>query len=225
MNRSQIGSVCLAVALLVTGVTFATAPALADGSDEPTLSGVFTGDADGDGSRLERASSAWDSVTAGLGGARARAGFWLSENVDVVDGDETTAADQARALTTYYENHNQTLEAYVNARKNFSSDRTVEITIHRNGETATRYLLANASNGNVTTRVVTSTDRIPDEDLAVCGFAAASAYEELTHFTEEYAESNEDVDAAYVARLKSRYGDDVETSLYPSDGDCSGGDA
>lgn len=231
MNRSQVICVALAVALSVTGVTFAAAPALADhNTDEPILDGVFSDSSEEDqeeSSGLEKISSGWDSISAGLEGARARAGYWIGEKaggvVPFLEAEETTAGDQARALTTYYGNHNGTLEAYVNSRENFSQNHTVQVTIHLNDETATRYLLANESGGNVTTRVVKSTDRTPNESLEICGFAAASAYEELKHFTQNYAEPNKDVDTAYKARMKGRYGDDVETSLYPSGGECSGG--
>lgn len=225
MDRSQLVSCVLVVALTVTGVTIgATAPVAAD-SDDPLLGGVFGDDDEEDSSLGDRLSSGFSALGAGFQGLEDRAGYWLSQTVGsrvpALAGDETTAADQANAVTTYYRANNETLEAYVNQRRNFSGDSTVEITIQLDGETATRYLLANETGGNVSTRIVSSTSRTPDEDLTVCGFAAASAYEELKHFMQEYAEPNKDVDAAYLSRVKGRYSDDVETSLYPSDGDCS----
>lgn len=225
MERKQLVSVGLALSLVVTGVTIgASSPAVAD-SHDPVLGGVFSDDEDGNATVAERVASGAAALGAGLGGLQDRAGFWVSQTVGdrvpALAGDQTSAADQASALTTYYRANNETLERYVNARNNFSGDRTVEVTIKLNGETATRYLLANESNGNVTTRLVESTSRTVNEDLTVCGFAAQSAYEELKHFTENYAEPGKNVDASYMARLKSRYGDDVETSLYPAGGDCS----
>jgi hypothetical protein len=224
MDRTQLVSVGLALALVVTGVTIGAAPAAAD-SDDPVLDGVFSDDDGNETSIADRVASGASALRAGLGGLQDRAGFWVSQTVGdrvpALAGDQTSAADQASALTTYYRANHETLERYVNARRNFSGDRTVEVTIKLNGEEETRYLLANESNGNVTTSVVSSTSRTVNEDLTVCGFAAQSSYEELKHFTENYAEPGKDVDASYKARLASRYGDDVETSLYPAGGDCS----
>lgn len=230
MHRSQLLSVALAVALTVTGVTFATAPALADhNADEPLLEGVFSDGGGSSSSALDKASSAYTAAASTVDGLQARGWYWISSNlgdtVPMLAGDDTTASGQAKALTTFYRANNATLETYVNTRENFTKDHTVEVTIHLDGETATRYLLANESGGNVTTSVVTSTSRTADETIELCGFAAASAHGELQHFTEEYAEPNKDVDAAYLARVKSRYGNDVETTLYPGDGSCSGGES
>lgn len=230
MNRSQLLAVVLAGAAILTGVTFAAAPATAAGDGDSVLSGVFSDDSDNEDESLLGAG--YDASMAGLSGGWDRAKYaasqyvpaFVSDTFPSLSPDEKTAAGQADALETYYESNNETLETYVNERENFTDDHTVVVTLHLNGETATRYLLANASNGNVSTTVVSTTDRTPDENLKLCGFAAASAHEELQHFTEEYARPNEDVDTSYLARLKGRYSDDVQTSLYPSGGDCSGGD-
>lgn len=223
MTRLSVRAL-VAIAVLLTGVTTAAiAPAAAQSdSDDPVLSGAF----DSENATVR------DVLSGGYAAAKAygdRIWFDLSggvagDAVPFLARDATSAAEQATAVTTYYNEHNETLEEYVNSRKDLSRNSTVEVTWQLDGETATRYVVANSTGSNVTTEMVSSTNRTVDETATVCGFAAASSYEELKHFTEEYAEPDKDVDAAYLGRLKGRYGEDVETSLYPSSGTCDGGD-
>ncbi|WP_255149779.1 hypothetical protein [Halorarius halobius] len=220
----------VAIVVIVTGVTTTAvvAPAAAQtDTEDRILEGVF-GD-DGETSVSDYARAGWALAS----GAADRARHWtskrvpsfLAESVPALAPEETSAVEEASAVTTYYNSHNETLEAYVNERGNFTGNHTVKVTWKLDGEEETRYVLANESGGDVSTRMVESTNRTADETVTVCGFAAESSYEELQHFVEEYAEPNEDLDASYLARLKGRYGDDVDTSLYPSSGECSGGDS
>lgn len=212
---TRVSAVLALALLLVTGVTIGAAPVAADSSDT-ALGGVLDSPTDNPGAVL---SAVWS----GLGGARERTAFWAKNRVGMGD-DETDAASQASAVTTYWNNHNGTLEAYANERDNYTEDHTVEVVWHLNDETATRYLLVNSTDGNATTKMVQTTTRTPDHDLELCGYAAASSHEEIQTFTEDFAEPNKDVTASYLGRVKGAYGDDVETSLFQSSGDC-GGDA
>jgi len=219
----------LIVAAIVTGVTFATAPAAAQ-SDTSPLDGIL-GD-DDEAGPLESASSYGKSLWSAASGLQDRAGWWIANNAipDVaannvawLDNDGPTASEEAASVTSYYNSHNATLEAYANDRGNWSSNETVEIVIHLDGTSETRFLLANASDGNLTSsRMVDSTERTPTHDLEVCGYAAEQAQEELERFTTTYAETGDAVTKSYLAKRSTKYGNDVETSIFPSSGSCGG---
>jgi len=208
---SRTGSITLAALLVVatvTGVTFATAPAVAQ-SDTP-LGHVFEGDTS------EKAGDGLSAVWSSVWGYQDRA-VWA-----ILGTKDRTASEEMSGAATYFNVNNETLISYANARRNFSSNETVEFTLHLNGETTTRHLVINATEGNLTrAEIISSTNRTATHVLEVCDYAADQSHEELETFTTEYAEPNESVDAAYLGKMKGRYGDDVETTLFPSSGDCS----
>jgi len=219
----RLASAIMLVAALVTGVTFATGAVAADGHDS-ALGDVLDGP-DANESTLGWASDGLSATWAGAQGAQDRAGWWISNQVPALETETSTATEEARSVTTYYNGHNATLEEYASDRTNWTSNQTLEITWHLEDSTATRYLLANVSDGNVTSsRMVANTSRSADHTLKLCRYGAEQSQEELKYFVQEYAEDGEDVDAAYKARLKGKYNDDVETTLFPSGGEC-GGDA
>lgn len=226
MNRHLTIRALVALAVLVTGVTFAAVAPVAAQEEGSVLEGVFS---DEESTTRQAAEAGWSAAKA-FGD---RVSYALSqqvpdsvkESIPALDREETSSAEQASAVTTYYNGHNETLEAYVNSRSNISQDHVVKVTWKLDGETATRYILANSSNDNVSTEMVESTDRTVDETVTVCGYAAASSYEEIKTFHDEYAEPDKDVDAEYLGRLRGRYGKDVDSSLYVTSGECSGGDA
>lgn len=209
-------------ALLVTGVTLGAAPVAADSTDS-ALGDVFNEDT----TATEYASA----LIAGLGGASDRAGHWFGQNApgvlqDLLGVEEPSARDKATAVANYYNANNASLERWTNQRTNVSSNKTIEVTFHLGDETATRYVLVNASGGNITrSEMVSSTNRTVGEMLAVCGYAAEKAPAELETFVTEFAGPNEDVTADYLARMKGAYDDDVETTLIASGGNCPRGDA
>lgn len=228
-------SVVTAIALVlatVTGVTITASPVAADGHDDTVLGGVLDGPDANESVRSWAAggvSSAWSAAT----GASDRASWYVgtilpdavTDSVPALKRDEPDPAAEAKALTTYYNGRNATLEAWANERGNWTTNHTVEITWHLGGETATRYLVVNTSNGNLTsTEMVSSTSRTANQSVDLCGYAAEQSQEELQYFVQNYGEPNEDVETEYLARLKGRYNKDVETTLFPSSGTC-GGDA
>lgn len=221
--QSGTKSVALAALLVVatvTGVTFATAPAAAQ-SDETVLSGVFDGDSS------EQARALGSAVWSGIGASMDRA-LWATRNSWVgtsVFGENTiSASEEADGVASYYNANNATLESWINSRKNVSENHTVEVTLHIGDSSATRYVVANASNGNITrSEMVSSTNRTAAHSVDLCGFAAEQATEELRYFSENYASEEKDVDGAYLGRMKGRYSEDVETTLYNSSGSCGGG--
>jgi len=215
----------LVVVATITGVTLATAPAAAQ-SDGMPLEGILDSDDSDTNSPIETISSLGSSAWAAGGGFQDRAAFWLAERLPDsaaawVPVSNQTAADEAREVARYYNVNNATLEGYANDRGNWSSNKTVSLTISIDGETAQRYLLVNVSNGSIeSSRIVNSTSRTSDHYVELCGFGATQAREELGHFTEEYAEPNKTPDQAYKARMAAKYGGSVETDLYPSSGSC-----
>lgn len=220
-----ISIVSAIVLVAVTGVTVATGTVAADGH-ETTLGAVLDGP-DEDESTFSWASGGTSAVWAGWEGGRDRAEWWVSNNLlpESMAPDRPAATDEAEELTTYFNANSGTLEEYASSRKDWTSNQTVEITLHIGNETATRYIVATAQNGNLTSsEMVNSTTRTADHTADLCGYAAEQSKEELKHFVKEYAQPGKDVDTAYKARLKGRYNQDVETTVYPTNGEC-GGDA
>jgi hypothetical protein len=165
-------------------------------------------------------------------GERQRLQWWafsvpsgLADVLGVSSSSEPTASEKATAVQEVWNANNETLASWANAREDWSSNRTVEVTLFVDGESSTRFVLANASNGSVTTRMVNATSRTPTDDVELCGYAAKRAPTELEAFVEEYAAPNESVTTSYLAELRGKYGQDVETSLYDSSGSCSGANA
>jgi hypothetical protein len=224
--------VAVALALVVTGVTVgASAPVAADGESSSTLSGVLSPDADE--SATEWVGDGFDATIAGAQGAGDRAGWWVANNVvpesvlstlGVGGNDSVTATEQARATAEVWNRNSATLDRYGNERVNWTTNETVAITWHVDDATATRYLEATVSNGSVTTEMVANTSRNVTETVAVCGYAAEQSDDELAAFVDEYASAGKDVDAAFLAEMKGKYGSDVDTSLYPTSGECGGSD-
>jgi len=210
MHRTRrIALAALLVVATVTGVTFPTAPAFAQ-SDTPL------GDVLGGETASEQAMSGLSATWEAIWGYQDRA-VWTT-----LAAKDQTASEEMGGVATYFNANNATLMDYANARRDFTSNETVEFTLRLNGETTTRYIVANATDGNLTrAEIITSTNRTETHVLEVCNYAADQSHEELETFTTEYAEPNESVDAAYLGKMKGRYGDDVETTLFPSDGDCS----
>jgi len=203
----------LLVVATVTGVTFATVPAAAQ--SETTLGDVLDG-----------ADDAGGAVWSAIGGYQDRSWWWLSQQMDSSD---RSASEEVNGVATYFNANNETLIAYANERGNWSNE-TLEFSLHMNGETEVWYVVAtaNSSTENLTSaRMVSSTNRTASEVLEVCGYAADQSHEELEYFVANFAEPNKSVDTEYKGRMKGRYGPYVETSLYPSSGDCSaaGGEA
>lgn len=218
MNNARIATAIMVV-LLVTGVTLVgTTPVAADHTSNSGFGEIIDED---DSSTMSQAADGVGAILAGIDGARQRASFFSRQYVPLIDVETSSATEEADAVASYYNSHNATLEAYTNERTDLEKNHTIEMTWHLNGETETRYLLADQSNGSLTTsRVVNSSERTPTHTLEMCGYAADQSEEELRYFVTEYAEPNKDVDNSYRARLKGKYNDDVETSLLPSDGDC-----
>lgn len=211
----------------VTGVTLLATPAAAQTDGDSLLGDVVGEDAP---SFMDDPKGWAQTVWSGLDGAGERASYWArSKTPSFVSeafpslGHDRTAAEEADAVQTYWNKQNETLLGWANTRKNWSENNTVELVWSLDGETTTKYLEVNATNGNLTrAEIVGSTDRTVDHDLELCGYAAASSRQELEYFVEEIVEPDENVTAADRARLATKYGGHVETSLYPSEGDCRG---
>lgn len=218
MLGNRTASATLAVLLLVTGVTTGTAfVATASAQDGGSPLGEVL-DCDSD-SRLEQLQCAGGAAYSGLMGAKDRTAHslfsWFGED------DSPSAAERAEAVESYWNSHNESFERYGNKRANWSQNQTVEMIWKIDGKTATRYLLANETNGNVTTRIVESTSRNATQHLHMCGYAAEKSYPELQNFYEKFVEPDKDVTESYLAKLGGRYKEDVDTSLYPSSGECN----
>lgn len=218
MHRFRTVGLVVIVAAIVTGVTVAATPAAAD-ADQGPLEDAFGEDAS--------ASDYADAATAAASGFAARASYAIGQYApgfvaDLVGSGETAeAAAKADAVAGYYNANNETIEAWVNDRTTVSSNYTVAVSWTLNDETTSYVLETNATDGNLTSsELVASSNRTTDEYVRLCGYAADQSPSELETFVNEFAEPNEDVTPGYLGRMRGAYGDDVETSLVASDGDC-----
>lgn len=229
MNSNRISAVLMAAVVVasVTGVTLLATPAAAQTDGDSLLGDVVGEDApsfmDDPKGWAKTALSAGDAASERFGyWARSKTPSFVSETFPAL-GNEKTAQGEADAVQSYWNKRNATLLEWANTRKNWSENNTVELVWSLEGETATKYLEVNATNGNLTrAEIVTSTDRTVDHDVELCGYAAASSRQEIERFVEEIAEPDKNVTAADRARLGTKYSGHVETSLYPSEGDCRG---
>lgn len=215
-----VGVIALAV---VTGVTVAASSIATGQQTETALDEVL------DGPPANESTAGWalDGVTqgvktfaAGLEGGRQRVGWWLTHSLPGMDSDYN-ASEIAAETTAIWNANNRTLDAYGNDRRDWSENRTVRVTWHVDGETATRYVVANVSNGSVATMMTSTELREPTESVDLCGYAAVNSPDALEHFIDAYAEPGEAVDAAYLARMNGKYAGDVDSTLYATSGDCS----
>ncbi|WP_227132332.1 hypothetical protein [Halorubellus salinus] len=220
-------TVVIVLAAAVTGVTVAVSSTVAAGQQTETVLGDVL-----EGPAANQSTSDWalSGVETGLSyaeGERQRLQWWafslpggVADALGVSSSSEPTASAKANALQETWNANNETLAEYASSRRDWTSNKTVALTVLVDGESTTRFVLANASNGSVSTRMVSSTNRTPTDDVELCGYAAKRAPSELESFVDEYAAPNESVTTSYLAELRGKYGQDVETSLYSSTGSC-----
>ncbi len=128
--------------------------------------------------------------------------------------DEGNATEYADDFAETYNAENATIEAYANERLGADDNHDV-FAVHfhdRDGHNVTRYVVANASNGNWSnSRVLTpsefnETNRTQDQYVSLDWYQSLSAADELDAFVEEYAEPNENLSTGYRAKLLAKYG-------------------
>jgi hypothetical protein len=195
----------LAVALLVTiavvsgGAGVATADT--DDTDGGFIDSLLNGDA------FEQAMSIVD-------GATARAGDW-SPFDGYGDADENLQA----AMSAYNESSDAFL-AELNSKNLSDGQEVVRVTCTTGDESATAYLIGeyNSSTGDYDNAyATTATEREPDEYVILEDAACQNAADEIDHYADEYATTDDDPGAAYWNRLKTRYVGSVETSVIDTD--------
>lgn len=194
----------LALLLVLAAVP---APAIADEDDGL---GVFD-DGDDDLTLAERVGAANDA----LAGVAARV-WWDAKSLFSSDADDATAVEQqADDVQELVNEHNESLETYINDRfDGDASDWNVIAVRFEQGEHGeTRYLVADVNETDQTFEngsMVESTDRDVDATVVLEDYAAANAADELDSFIENYVEEDRDVDAALRRRLAQQYLGDVE---------------
>jgi hypothetical protein len=137
--------------------------------------------------------------------------------------DEGNATQYAEEFTEEFNANNETIESYANERLTADEDHEVfAVYFHdRDGNNVTRYVVANASNGNWSnTRVLTpaefnGTNRTQDQYVSLDWYQSRNAAPELEAFVEEYAEPDENLSATYRAKLLATYGA-PESSMWNS---------
>lgn len=215
----------LLLVITVTGVTIAPVATAHTHEEDGLLSSAFdtVEDANGNGIKADDAAARWvDASVAGLD--RLQWSLSRSSLNPFSKAPENTAEQEAAAVQTYFNAHNQSLQSYLNNRTSATSEAdTLRVRLTIGEETATRYVTATAADGNYSGLQMSETladGREIDDKLHVCGFAAEQAEEELQHFTEEYAASGEEPSQEYLATMTGKYGADTESTLLPTAGDC-----
>lgn len=129
-----------------------------------------------------------------------------------VDTDATTACSD---LQTTFNEHNTTIQDYVNNRTDASSDANVlAVTCAIDDESTTRYLVADVDGDNYTNAtMVDSTDRTVDETCTLEGSAAANASDELQTFVDKFASTGDDVTGQFRSRLRAQYAGKVDCTF------------
>ncbi|WP_153952736.1 hypothetical protein [Halosegnis longus] len=129
---------------------------------------------------------------------------------------DTSSMDRAQQYASntsaVFETHAAALEPYVNQRVSapVSDWDTIAVEFVVEDATATRYLLADESNGEFTNlRMVNDTTRDVDGTLTIEEFAAEDAASELDYFATEYVAENRDVDMALLSRMQA-YSDSID---------------
>ncbi len=128
--------------------------------------------------------------------------------------DEGNATEHANAFAEEFNRENATIEAYANERLTADTDHDVfAVYFHdQEGNNVTRYVVANASNGNWSnSRVLTpsefnATNRTQDQYVSLDWYQSRNAEPELDAFVEEYAEPNENLSTGYRAKMLAKYG-------------------
>ena len=187
----------LLAALLVSA---AVAPGATAQSDEGVLEDLVDDDDDRD----------WSAIA----GAVLERATWRVSQISI-DGptDEELATQDRGALQAAFNEHNETIERYVNDRfgGNYSGWNVIAVHHVRGDAEVTHYLVADITNSTfVDARMVNSTDRSVDTEVTLEKMASDRADGELETFVESYAEPNETVDADYVDRLAAKYAGNVD---------------
>jgi len=137
--------------------------------------------------------------------------------------DDGNATEYAEDFAEAYNAENETIEAYANERLEADDNHDV-FAVHfhdRDGNNVTRYVVANASNGNWSnSRVLTPTEfnetnRTQDQSVSLDWYQSRNAAPELEAFVEEYAEPKENLSTGYRAKMLAKYGA-PESSMWNS---------
>ncbi len=149
-------------------------------------------------------------------------GAWIAEQTggfsrwyaSTFGDDDGNATEYANSFAEEFNRENETIEAYANQRLEADDQHDV-FAVHfhdQEGNNVTRYMVANASNGNWSNaRVLTpsefnATNRTQDQYVSLDWYQSRNAGPELEVFVEEYAEPNENLSTGYRAKMLAKYG-------------------
>jgi hypothetical protein len=179
-----------------------------------TVAADHNGDQEDDGGPIsDFAKKAGGGLSKARGVLAGRWQRWRSSTTSA--SPSTLAADAASVFNT----HSSTLVAYANEHVAASREKTgldtIRVEFTKDGETATRWLVASVADGDFTAAEMVDADpgRTVDHYVELRDLVADNASDELEHFVDEYAEPNRKIDPGYEGRLAGKYGDDVDSSL------------
>lgn len=203
----MIRPLLLATMLLTAAVGGAAiAPAsVAAQSEEDDDGSFFDGLVSDDDDSFLASAGKW------LAGGTSGFSRWYAKTFGDDEGNATVYADE---FAETYNAENATIEAYANERITADDQHDVfAVYFHdRKGNNVTRYVVANASNGDWTnSRVLTpsefnATNRTQDQYVSLDWYQSRAAAEELDEFVEEYAEPDENLSTTYRAKMLAKYG-------------------
>ncbi|ELZ40641.1 hypothetical protein C471_07656 [Halorubrum saccharovorum DSM 1137] len=161
-----------------------------------------------------------DQVSAAMDGFRGAMEGWVEQQR--YDAEEADGVDAAAQSLTESINAQSSSEApdgavtwseYLNSRVTADQDvQVIEVDMHMDGESATRYIIADYNTTDSTYNSVTAvqgTDRSVDRSVTLCGMAADQASEEVEAVVDGFISSDSMLTIDEVSRLNSQYGDHV----------------
>lgn len=240
MNKNTLFSVFGAVLLVGALLSGAAGLAAADTTtDEDRNVSVVDEMIYGDAAAAED-PGVLDQVSAAMTGFRGAMEGWVEQQR--YDSEEADGVDAAAQSLTESINAQSSAEApdgavtwseYLNSRVTADEDvQIVQVDMHMDGESETRYIIADYNTTDSTydsVTAVSTTDRDVDRSVTLCGMAADQASEEVDAVVDGFISSDSMLTIDEISRLNSQYGDhvagDIDGLSDEIDADCSVGDA
>jgi uncharacterized protein YraI len=214
MTRHPIRTVLVALLAVALLATAGLATAQTTTTTDPSVFSVF-GDGEDDGLLADGLATA-RKAAASASAFGDRLDFWASEVSPLGDPPGPTAEETASSLQTYVNERSGTFVGYINNQTGDSvawSEKDVlrvEFT-DAAGNTATRYVILNATNGTVQSLEVTeNTSRTVDVVVEVDDYGTAEAEQTVRSLYEEYVSTGTLPDGERRSELTAKYGGEIE---------------
>ena len=215
----------LVVLAAASGAAIAQSGETDSGSDPfgiiNTSSDTAFGDGDGD---LELSDLRTISPTSVYSGYKTRFGHTVDSALGSYWGEDPSADAVAENTSAFVNNNNESIRTYINANAhndtNLSEYNVIKVIGEdERGNTATRYVVGDVSNGNLTSlRVVNSTPRTVDLTVMIDPALTEQLPTEIRDLHSEFVAADQQLTKKEVQRLGFAYKGQIEVE----DGDVDG---